>query len=163
MQATDAGVRSDMETLKIRPAVKDDEARVFELLKQFAPENIPGTRPLEWDQGKAVFRQIVADQEKGTFLLAHEGEVLLGICSLSYPVAVHCGGKYSCIEEFIVGPDSRGKGVGGRLIEAAVAWATERGCAELQVNRPSELGYPVYLRHGFADVGKHLLMTLPRR
>ena len=151
-----------METLKIRPAAADDEARVFALLAQFPAENAPGTRPFEWDSGRAAFRQIVADEGKGTFLLAQEDDRLLGICSLSFPMAVHCGGRYCCIEEFIVSPRSRGKGVGGRLIEAAIAAATERACAEVQVNRPSALGYPVYLRHGFVDAGKHLLMSLPR-
>ncbi len=150
-----------MEMLKIRSAVADDEARVFELLKQFPAENT-GAAPFNWDSGKAAFRAIVADAEKGTILLAQEGDLLLGICSLSFPIAVHCAGKYTCIEEFIVSPNSRGKGVGGQLIEAAVARATEGGCYEIQVNRPSELGYPVYLRQGFLDAGKHLLMNLSR-
>lgn len=148
--------------LKIRPAETGDEGAVFELLKQFPSENIPGTRPFEWDKGRAIFKEIIADEDKGTILLAEEDDRLLGICSLSYPVAVRCGGRYTCIEEFIVGPESRGKGVGGRLIEAVIARATERGCYEIQVNRPSQLGYPVYLRHGFLDAGKHLLMRLPR-
>ena len=42
------------------------------------------------------------------------------------------------------------------LLEAAIARAREKGCAELQVNRPSEMGYPVYLRHGWQDLGRHL-------
>lgn len=151
-----------MEMLEIRSAAADDEAQVFELLEQFPAENIPGT-PFDWDRGRAAFRAIVADEEKGTILLAQEGDLLLGVCSLSYPMAVHCAGKYACIEEFIVSPNSRGKGVGGRLIDAAIARATERACHEIQVNRPSELGYPVYLRHGFLDAGKHLSMRLPGR
>ena len=148
--------------LAIRKAEMEDESVVFELLKQFPPENIHGTRPFEWDKGVTIFREIIGDEEKGTVLLAEEGGDLLGICSLSYPIAIHCGGMYSCIEEFIVSEKSRGKGVGGKLLEAAIAWASERGCYEIQVNRPSELGYPVYLRHGFLDAGKHLLMRLPR-
>jgi GNAT superfamily N-acetyltransferase len=150
-----------MKTLKVRPAAEDDEARVFALLKQFPAENIPGVPPLDWDRGKAAFREIVADEAKGTILVAVQGDLLLGICSLSYPIAVHCAGRYACIEEFIVSPNSRGKGVGGRLIEAAIVLATEQGCYEIQVNRPSEHGYPVYLRHGFRDAGKHLLLSLP--
>jgi len=149
-----------MEALTVRSATADDEARVFHLLRQFPPENIPGTRPFDWESGRAAFRQIVADEAKGTILVAQQNDLLLGICSLSYPMAVHCAGTYTCIEEFIVSPNSRGKGVGGRLIEAAIVLATGRGCYEIQVNRPSELGYPVYLRHGFQDAGRHLLLTL---
>jgi GNAT superfamily N-acetyltransferase len=152
-----------IEMLEIRKAEMEDEASVFELLKKFPPENIPDTRPFEWDKGVAAFRGIVGDDGKGTVLLAVDRGALLGICSLSYPTAIHCGGIYSCIEEFIVSEKSRGMGVGGKLLEAAIAWTAERDCYEIQVNRPSELGYPVYLRHGFLDAGKHLLMRLPRR
>jgi len=146
--------------VRIRRAEEEDEEAVFELLKQFQPENIPGTRPLSWDKRTEIFKEIVDDEEKGTILLAEDGDQVLGLCSLSYPIAIHCGGIYSCIEEFIVSAESRGRGVGGRLIEAAINRAMERGCYEIQVNRPSELGYPVYLRHGFLDAGKHLLMRL---
>ena len=149
--------------LEICNATMEDERALFELLGQFAPENIPGTRPFESERGVATFREIVQNEDKGTVLLAKEEGDLLGICTLSYPTAIHCGGIYSCIEEFIVSEKSRGKGVGGKLLEAAVTWTTEKGCYEIQVNRPSELGYPVYLRHGFLDAGKHLLLRLPRQ
>jgi GNAT superfamily N-acetyltransferase len=128
-----------MKMLEVLPTAAFDETRVFKLLKQLPLENAGA--PFNWDSGKAAFPVIVADAEKGTILLAHEGDLLLGICSLSFPMAVHCAGKYACIEEFIVSPNSRGKGVGGRRIEAAVARATEGGCYEIQPNRPSELGH----------------------
>ena len=149
--------------LEIRKAILEDETQVFELLKQFPSENTSGTQSFKWDRGVATFREILGDEEKGTILLAVEGQQLLGICSLSYPIAIHCAGTYSCIEEFIVSELSRGKGVGGKLLEAAISLTTERGCHEIQVNRPSEVGYPVYLRHGFLDAGKHLQLRLPRR
>jgi GNAT superfamily N-acetyltransferase len=58
--------------------------------------------------------------------------------TLSYPLAIRCGGVYACIEEFVVGPQARGKGVGGLLLEAAIRRAREMGCAEIQVKRPSQ-------------------------
>ena len=48
-------------------------------------------------------------------------------------------------------------------LEAAIAEATRKGCDEIQVNGPSELGYPVYINQGFQDIGKHLKMKLPRQ
>jgi hypothetical protein len=41
-----------------------------------------------------------------------------------------------------------------------IAEATSRGCYEIQINNPSELGYPVYLRKGFKEIGKHLKIKL---
>ena len=76
------------------------------------------------------------------------------ITTLSYPIALRCSGPYSCIEENIVDERFRGKGIGGALLTAAIAEATARGCAEIQVNAPNEHGYPLYLRHGLKDEGK---------
>ena len=81
---------------------------------------------------------------------------------MSFPFATRCAGRYSCLEEVIVGEQLRGKGIGGKLLEAAIAEATEKGCYELQVNRTSEMGYPLYLHHGFLDMGKHVNLKLPR-
>ncbi|UCH43273.1 MAG: GNAT family N-acetyltransferase, partial [Dehalococcoidales bacterium] len=100
---------------------------------------------------------------KGTVLVAEDDGSLIGLITLSYPTAIHHGGIYSCIEEFITSPKARGKGVGSQLLEAAIAEANSKGCHEIQVNNPSEAGYPVYLRHEFKDIGKHLRLRSPRR
>jgi N-acetylglutamate synthase-like GNAT family acetyltransferase len=140
--------------LLVRQATVEDRNGIFALLKELlgstgleSPINQPGA--LE------AYRQIIEDH-KGTFLVAEEGENLLGLISLSYPIAVRCGGIYACIEEFIVSEKARGKGAGSRLLEAAKRKAAQMGCHEVQVNRPSEIGYPIYIHHGWKDLGKHL-------
>ncbi len=140
--------------VNIREATIEDQEEVFDLLRQLmtsANMDSPINQPSAVD----TFRQVI-EEEKGTVLVAEEGGKMLGLLTLSYPVAIRCGGIYSCIEEFIVTEQARGKGVGGKLLEVAISKAAEKGCYELQVNRPSELGYPVYLRHGWKDLGKHL-------
>ena len=140
--------------VNIREATINDQAEVFDLLRQLmtsANEESPINQP----SAAETFRQVI-EEEKGTVLLAEEDGRILGLVTLSYPVAIRCGGIYSCIEEFIVTEQARGKGVGSKLLEAAIDKATEKGSYELQVNRPSELGYPVYLRQGWKDLGKHL-------
>jgi len=150
--------------ITIHKATLDDGADIFALMKQFGSENIPGTTRIPDEEVRfATFRKILENEELGSILVAREDGEPLGVITLSYPVAIHCGGIYSCIEELIVSEKSRGKGVGGKLLEAALAEADARGCYEIQVNRPSELGYPVYLRHGWHDLGKHLLLRLPRQ
>jgi GNAT superfamily N-acetyltransferase len=140
--------------VNIREATIEDQEEVFDLLRQLmtsANMDSPINQPSAID----TFRQVI-EEGKGTVLVAEEDGKMLGLLTLSYPVAIRCGGIYSCIEEFIVTEKARGKGVGGKLLEAAIKKATEKGCYELQVNRPSELGYPVYMRHGWKDLGKHL-------
>ena len=115
-----------------------------------------------WTGGPETFRQIIDNNVLGTILVAEENDTLLGLITLSYPTAIHCGGIYTCIEEFIVGEKGRGKGIGGKLLKAALDEASSRGCFELQVNNPSEMGYPVYLKYGLKDTGKQLKIIFPR-
>ena len=127
---------------------------VFDLLRQLM--NASGIEsPFNQRRAVETFRRIV-EEDEGTILVAVEDGRVLGLVTLSYPLALRCGGSYSCIEEFIVSEQARGKGVGSMLLTAAIRRAKEKGSYELQVNRPSELGYPVYLRHGWSDLGKHL-------
>ena len=149
--------------IRIRKATIEDEAGVFDLLSQFQENPTPSESAFSWQRGAGTFREIIKNDEKGTVFVAEEDGDLLGVITLSYPTAIRCGGIYSCIEEFMVSQKARGKGVGGQLLEAAVAEVTAKGCYEIQVNRPSELGYPVYLQHGWKDLGKHLDMRLPRQ
>jgi GNAT superfamily N-acetyltransferase len=143
--------------MEIRRATLGDESQIIDLLKQFPPEEIS----LDWKDAVSTFRQVIKNPELGSILVAEENGEILGVISVSYPTAVRCGGIYSCIEEFIVSEKARGKGIGGKLVEAIISAATARGCYEIQINNPSPLGYPVYLRHGLKDIGRHLKMKLP--
>ena len=146
----------------VREAKLEDEAQVFDLLRQLMTSATEGS-PVNQPGGSSTYRAIIENGNLGTIFVAEEDGTLLGLVTLSYPLAVRCGGTYSCIEEFIVNEKARGKGVGGGLLEAAIARAKEMGCAELQVNHPSEIGYPVYIRHGWEDLGKHLNLYPARR
>ena len=147
--------------VEVREATLEDEAVVFDLLRQLMV-SATADSPVNQQRGTDTFRRMLENEEMGTVFLAEEDGTALGLLTLSYPAAIRCGGIYSCIEELIVIEQARGKGVGGALLEASIERATARGCYELQVNRPSELGLPVYLRHGWKDAGKCLLLSLPR-
>jgi L-amino acid N-acyltransferase YncA len=140
--------------VNIREATINDQEEVFDLLRQLMT-SATAESPINQPSAAETYRQVI-DEEKGTVLIAEEDGKMLGLVTLSYPVAIRCGGIYSCIEEFIVTEQARGKGVGSGLLQAAIDKANEKGSYELQVNRPSELGYPVYLRQGWKDLGKHL-------
>ena len=141
----------------IRKACIEDESSVIKLLKQL----MGGLEGFNWETAARTFREIAENPELGTILVAEDDGELVGVTTLSYPTAIRCGGLYCCIEENIVDGRCRGKGVGGKLLKAAIAEATSKGCDEIQVNGPSEMGYPLYLRNGLKDIGKHLKVKLP--
>jgi GNAT superfamily N-acetyltransferase len=147
--------------LEIRHATHDDKEQVLDLCRQLMTGNTPESH-VNRPTGEAVLRDLI-DTDKGDIFVADEDGVLLGLVTLGYLITIRCGGIYGSIEEFIVTEAARGKGVGGALLEAAIARAEEVGCPEFVVQRPSELGTPVYLRHGWYDAGKNLHMLLPRK
>jgi predicted N-acetyltransferase YhbS len=138
----------------------EDEAKIVALMKELLIPN--GEVEKDWNDHARIVRRIIQNPDSGAILVAEENGEIAGVTTLSFPVAIRCDGVYSCIEENIVDERFRGKGVGGKLLRAAIAEATTRGCAEIQVNAPSEMGYPLYLRHGFIDAGKkHIKAKLP--
>jgi GNAT superfamily N-acetyltransferase len=146
------GIPSQENRMQIRKATMEDREGVINLLRTLL---IPGGEvPEGWRDEAQIFRLLVENPELGSILIAEENGEIAGITTLSYPTALRCCGLYSCIEENIVDERYRGRGIGGALLKAAIAEATARGCDELQVNAPSEKGYPLYLRHGFKDHGK---------
>lgn len=145
----------------VRKATIEDEAKVYDLMELLIGSSGGGDFTLDRQTSAVLFREIVNNNKNGSILLAEEDGEAMGLVTLSYPVAIHCQGVYSCIEEFIVREQARGKGVGGQLLQAAFAEATEKGCYGIQVNGPSELGYPAYIKQGFQDIGRHLHMKLP--
>lgn len=148
--------------LRIRQATTEDEASIFILFQQLPSRRAGGVSTTRQQSSLNTFREMVNNEEKGTILVAEEDDNMLGVITLSYPTAIRCGGIYTIIEEFIVSEQARGKGVGSQLLEAAITTATARGCDEVHVGNPSELGYPLYISHGLQDNGKYLKMKLPR-
>ena len=144
--------------MNIRKATLVDEAQILTLLQQLliAGGEVGG----DWCDYPRTIRKVLGNPKLGSILVAEEDGEIAGLTTLSFPYAIRCKGRYSCIEENIVDAKHRGKGVGGKLLKAAIAEATAQGCDELQVNNPSEMGYPLYIRHGIKDNGKSLRMKL---
>jgi GNAT superfamily N-acetyltransferase len=144
--------------MNVRKATLKDEAQILALLKQLLASS--GEASESWDGEPETIRAILEDPELGSILVAEEDGEVAGLTTLSFPFAIRCNGRYTCIEENIVDAKHRGKGVGSKLLKAAIAEAVAQGCDELQVNNPSEMGYPLYIRHDIKDNGKSLRIKL---
>ena len=144
----------------IRRACATDEEQVFHLFSKLTSRQRTDQYRVDQETGHMVFRNIVENPSLGVILVAQEGDELLGVISLSYPVAIRCSGPYARIEEYIVDETNRGKGIGGLLLDAAIKEARNMGCFDLQVNNPSELGRPLYLKRCFEDGGDYMRLKL---
>jgi GNAT superfamily N-acetyltransferase len=69
-------------------------------------------------------------------LVRDDSGTAIGVLTLSASFAVYAGGEYGVIDEMYVRPEYRGRGVGARLVEAAVRVAEERRWFRLDVTGP---------------------------
>lgn len=146
--------------INVRKATLSEETEVFDLLLKLLSPQASDSSRIHTPASAGIFHELITDESKGAVIVAEEDGKLVGIITLSYPIAIRCAGKYTCIEEFIVSETMRGRGVGTQLLEAAMNEAKKQGCFEIQVNNPSELGYPLYIRQDIKDAGKHLKKRL---
>ncbi len=140
--------------ITIRPACAEDEARCLELLSLLRGE---APKPA-W---ATVFRELLK-RERGQVLVADEDGALLGSASVTFNLAMRYGGEYCQLEELIVDPAARGKKLGGLLLEATIAAARARGCAEygLYLVEGTTRNRPFYEKYGLKTVGDEMRMAL---
>jgi GNAT superfamily N-acetyltransferase len=100
---------------------------------------------------------IVTRPELGRVLVARAGDRMVGVAVIPYTWTVEHGGRCAWLDELYVLPEMRARGVGTRLLLAAMALAREDGCLamDLEVDADHARVETLYLRHGFR--------SLPRR
>jgi GNAT superfamily N-acetyltransferase len=119
---------------RIRAAEPGEEERLLAAYEWlFAP---PGTRPRQWDPERATvaLRQAI-DSGDAAILVAvdREGE-LIGICTAYHELFSVRFGHRVWVEDLAVHPDRRSEGIGTGLLDAAKAWARERGATHLELD-----------------------------
>jgi GNAT superfamily N-acetyltransferase len=86
-------------------------------------------------------------------LVADEGGTAVGWIQVSLPRIFETP-KSAEIAGLVVDSAARGRGIGRRLVEAAAAWAAERGCIAVRVrsNVIRERAHAFYVREGFREI-----------
>ena len=129
-------------------AVADDvvvrAAREADLIAVAAIERESFGDPWSVDAFRSALRQ------GGSFVIAEGAGVVLG-----YAIA------WSVVDEaelanIAVAPAARGRGIGARLLDAAIAYAEAKGCAAmyLEVRESNTRARALYASRGFEEVGR---------
>ncbi|GAA1518006.1 GNAT family N-acetyltransferase [Kribbella lupini] len=107
-------------------------------------KNWPATYGGEWASG------LIADPESLVLVATTDG-VVGHLIGKFLPASEMWIAPRAELVSMYVRPEARGGGVAGRLIDAFVAWARERGAARLEVSAyaANETAVRVYERHGF--------------
>jgi GNAT superfamily N-acetyltransferase len=109
---------------------------------------------------------ILAQPSAGRLFVLTLGDDVLGMVSLLFTISTAEGGKAAWLEDLVVRPEQRGRGLGTRLLRAAVDWARKEGIARITLLTDADnLGARgLYLRHGFvASAMQPLRLHLGRK
>jgi GNAT superfamily N-acetyltransferase len=156
------------DTLRVREARNADVAAMVELLgylfkqeRDFSPAAAKQRRALEI---------LLAQPAMGRLFVLTRGSKILGMVSLLFTISTAEGGKAAWLEDLVVRPEHRGKGLGTRLLRAAIDWARREGLTRITLltDTDNANARQLYARHGFTasamqPLRLHLARTAPPR
>ena len=137
-----------METIRL--ANTNDLTRCAELLgillsqeREFNPDPVLQRKGLE---------MIVKNPDAGFVLVCEIDGIIQGMVLILFTISTALGRKVAILEDMIVSPDFRGKGVGARLVEQAVGLATDKGCGRvtLLTDHDNSVAHLLYRKCGFS-------------
>ena len=120
--------------MQVRAAETGEEVehivRLYDWL--FAP---PGAEPAAWDPKRAAvaLRQAIESHD-AVVLVADDGGELVGLCTGYQDLHSVRYGYRAWVEDLAVDPERRSEGIGKALLDAAKAWAKERGATHLELD-----------------------------
>lgn len=98
----------------------------------FAP---PGMMPPGWDPSVAAERlSALIGNPRGLALVATGDDAVTGFCTVYLDILSVRYGQRAWVEDLAVAPDARSTGIGGQLLEAAMAWARDHGADHLELD-----------------------------
>jgi ribosomal protein S18 acetylase RimI-like enzyme len=129
--------------LTVRPATRADSNALFALLREFATSYTPDRIAFQANLPKLL------KSNHQLLLVAAEDERVVGYVMAAESMTLYANGPTAELIELMVGKTRRKRGIGRVLVEAAMAWARERGCVE--VNVPTRRAGDYYEKLGFEE------------
>ena len=143
-------------SVNIRLAKLEDHQRCAELLDVLAEATSDPHHIFDME----TFESLISN-ERGSLLVAAENEIILGMASISFNLALRYNGEYCQLEELVVDSKARGN-VGGLLIEKTISLAKKRGCKEfgLYLLESTKHNQGFYEKYGFQVIGSEMRQSL---
>lgn len=141
--------------MRVRPATPEDIDRCAELLRLLFSQEAEFTpAPLLQKKGLGM---IIGNPASGTVFVCEEtdGGLLTGMTVLLFTVSTALGKPVILLEDMIVDPQYRSRGVGSLLVEHAIKFAEEHGFGRITLltDHDNTTAQEFYTRHGFRKSG----------
>ena len=135
--------------MQLRVAVIEDISELCGLLNYLFEQEVE-FKPDEKIQTKGL-KRILSQPDVGEIIVAQESTKIIGMVNLLYTVSTALGSRVAILEDMIVMPEARSKGVGSKLINFAFERAEHRGCKRITLltDYDNDGAHRFYLRHGF--------------
>jgi len=76
---------------------------------------------------------LMLDHDRGCILVAEEAGKVIGMCTGQVVISTAEGGPAVLVEDMVVDPGHRGRGIGRALMAAMAGWGLEQGATRLQL------------------------------
>lgn len=135
-------------TAEIREAQPSDFERVVKLLSHQLEEH---SIALPEDSLRRATQGLIGHPDRGRIFTATVNGELIGVAVVCFLWTLEHGGLAAWLDELYIEPSHRRSGIGQRLVEAAIALASEQGCIalDLEVEADHEAAERLYRKLGF--------------
>jgi GNAT superfamily N-acetyltransferase len=136
--------------MKIEPATLADIPQLCILLDELFSQEIEFT-PDHKLQEKGLSK-ILNNKDIGAILVVREeSNKVIGMVNILYTISTALGGRVGILEDFVVLPEYRNRGIGSKLIGYAWTFVKTEGCKRLTLltDFDNQDAHRFYLRNGF--------------
>lgn len=124
------------------PALSDLLGLLFSLEEDFQPNR---------EKQQCALRMILENPAAGRIFVARSGERIIGMVNLLFLISTAEGGKVLLLEDFIVHPDFRKRGLGTFMLRHVITFARQEKFSRITLltDKHNASARGLYQRHGF--------------
>jgi GNAT superfamily N-acetyltransferase len=135
--------------MQLREAKIDDIPELCKLLN-YLFEQEEEFKPNTEIQSEGL-RKIISKSDVGVIVIAMDSNKVIGMVNILYTVSTALGSRVALLEDMVVSPKARGKGVGSMLMKFSLDLAKENGCKRITLltDFDNDGAHRFYQQHGF--------------
>ena len=137
--------------------------QITKLTEKNIPEILPLVSELNPNTNSYILEERLKEMFKMSYLCfgAYKGNILIAVCGAWVTVRLYSG-KQVELDNFVIKPEYRSKGIGKELMQFIYSWAIENECNTCELNTYIENygSHKFYINENFQILGYHFLKKL---